>query len=78
MGTYVQTETFDGTEGLPKLRKEQGNGATIGVSPCGRQRVAGGQTQKWRLTWICHKTAMGVVLKRHGPLESLMHRKGAR
>jgi len=29
MGTYVQTETIDGTEGLPKLRKEQGNGAII-------------------------------------------------
>jgi hypothetical protein len=24
---------------------------------------------------MCHKTVVGVVLKRHGPLESVVHRK---
>ncbi|EFH80566.1 hypothetical protein Krac_1181 [Ktedonobacter racemifer DSM 44963] len=31
MGTYVQTETFDGTKGSPKPRKGHGDGATIRV-----------------------------------------------
>ncbi|EFH85024.1 serine/threonine-protein kinase [Ktedonobacter racemifer] len=31
MGTYVQTETFGGTEGSPKRCKAQGDGATIRV-----------------------------------------------